>query len=218
MDPRPWRARRRTVLLKRAIPRLHAFTDERVASLPDLDDRAGALAAAGGAQLALHARGHGLSGLAHHTLAVRLAAHPPAFLFVNDRLDVALAAGARGVQLGAHSLSPGDARRLNADWWIGVSVHDAHEARAAQAAGADYLVVGPVFATATHPDRAPLGLTRFAEIARFGLPAIAIGGVTPTGVRELRAAGAYGVAAIRALWDAGDPAEAARATLAAWSG
>jgi thiamine-phosphate pyrophosphorylase len=204
--------------MKGPMPRLHAFTDERVACLPDLADRARALAAAGGDQLALHARGRGLSGLAHHALAVRLAAHPPASLFVNDRLDVALAVDAGGVHLSARSLTPADARRLNPGWWIGVSVHDADEAQAARAAGADYLVIGPVFATATHADRAPLGLARFAEIARVGLPAIAIGGVTPAGARALRAAGAYGVAAIRALWDADDPADAARATLAVWSG
>jgi thiamine-phosphate pyrophosphorylase len=204
--------------VKPPIPRLHAFTDERVAQLPDLADRARALAAGGGAQLALHARGHGLSGLAHHALAVCLAAHPPASLFVNDRLDVALAVGARGVHLGARSLTPADARRLNPGWWIGVSVHDAHEAQAAQAAGADYLVVGPVFATATHPDRTPIGLSRFADIAASGLPSIAIGGVTPASTSALRAAGAYGVAAIRALWDADDPAQSARETLAAWSG
>ncbi len=192
------------------LPRLHAITDERVARRPSLAEIAAALAAGGGEHLAFHARGRALTGLEHFELAVRLAAWPPVRLFVNDRLDIALATGAVGVQLGAASLAPGDARRLNPNWWIGKSVHDLEEAQAARAGGADYLLVGPVFATATHPDRAPLGLERFREIARLGLPAVAIGGVKPERVAELKAAGAYGVAAIRALWDADDPAAAAR--------
>ena len=172
-----------------------------------------ALAAGGGEQLAFHARGHSLSGLEHYELAVRLSACPPVRLFVNDRLDVALAARAAGVQLGRTSLAPRDARRIGPDWWIGVSVHDLSEAADARAGGADYLLVGPVFRTATHPDREPLGLARLREISGLGLPVIAIGGVTAGAVRELRDAGAHGAAAIRGLWDAEDPADVARRML-----
>jgi len=197
-----------------ALPRLHAITDERIARRPDLDTVAQLLAAGGGAHLAFHARGRGLSGLDHYELAVRLSACPPARLFVNDRLDVALAVGAAGVQLGQGSLPPADARRLNAGWWIGKSVHDLREAEAAHAAGADYLLVGPVFPTATHPDRAPLGSARLKEIVGLGLPVVAIGGVTPERIPELMAEAAiHGVAAIRALWHAADPADAARRML-----
>jgi thiamine-phosphate diphosphorylase len=198
------------------LPRLHAVTDERIARRPDLHDVARALAEAGGERLALHARGRSLSGLEHHDLALRLSAHPPARLFVNDRLDVALAVGAAGVQLGAGSLDPEDARRLEPRWWIGKSVHDLGEAAAARAGGADYLLVGPLYRTATHPDREPLGLARLAPIIGLGLPVIAIGGVTPPRVGEVRRAGAYGVAAIRALWEAADPAAAARQMLEEW--
>jgi thiamine-phosphate diphosphorylase len=94
-------------------------------------------------------------------------------------------------------------------------VHDLAAAEAARSEGADYLVVGPVFATTTHPGAAPLGLEAFGRIAALGLPAIAIGGVTPERVRAVREAGAWGVAAIRALWDAAEPAAAARAMLEA---
>jgi thiamine-phosphate diphosphorylase len=160
--------------------------------------------------LAFHARGRALTGREHYEVATRLSACPPARLFVNDRLDVALAARATGVQLGYGGLPPEAARRLDPAWWIGMSVHDLDEARAAKTARADYLLVGPVYPTATHPTRTPLGAQRFAEIARLGLPAIAIGGVTPERTAELKAAGAYGAAAIRALWDAADPGEAAR--------
>lgn len=195
------------------LPRLHAITDERIARRPDLDDLARELAAAGGADLALHARGRALTGLQHYELAERLTVYPSTRLFVNDRLDIALALNAAGVQLGHAGLPPSAARQLNPRWWIGKSVHDLPGAEAARAEGADYLVVGPVYATATHPDRAPLGLERLREIARLGLPMIAIGGVTPARAGEVKAAGAYGVAAIRALWDAAEPGAAARRML-----
>ncbi|HVH09609.1 MAG TPA: thiamine phosphate synthase [Gemmatimonadales bacterium] len=199
-----------------ALPRVHAITDERVARRPDLSEVARALAAAGGERLAFHARGRGLSGLEHYELAVRLSAYPPARLFVNDRLDVALAVEAAGVELGWGSLAPPDARRLDRAWWIGASVHDLREAEAARVGGADYLVVGPVYETATHAEREPLGLARLEPIVALGLPLIAIGGVTAERAGELARAGAYGVAAIRALWDTGDPAQAARRMLEEW--
>ena len=195
------------------LPRLHAITDERIARRADLDDVARELAAGGGADLAFHARGRALTGLEHYELAVRLSDSPSVRLFVNDRLDIALAVNAQGVQLGRASLPPEVARRLDPRWWIGKSVHDWAEAEAAEAEGAEYLVVGPVYATATHPDGRPLGLAPLREIARLGLPMIAIGGVTPERAREVKAAGAYGVAAIRALWDAAEPGAAARRML-----
>ena len=201
--------------MRSPLPRLHAITDERIARRPDLGDIARELATGGGADLALHARGHTLTGLEHYELAVRLSDSPSVRLFINDRLDIALAVDAEGVQLTPGSLSPEEARRLSARWWIGRSVHNLAEAEAAQAGGADYLLAGPVFPTATHPDRAPLGLGALREIVGLGLPVIAIGGVTARNAREVREAGAHGVAAIRALWDATEPAAAARQMLEA---
>ena len=193
------------------LPRLHAITDERIARRPDLDLIAAALASGGGSDLAFHARGHELTGLEHYTLSVQLS-NFPSFLFVNDRLDIALAVPTAGIQLGRDSLPVSAARALNPLWWIGKSVHDLAEAEAARTEGADYLVVGPVFATASHPGRTPLGLERLQAVAAAvdGLPVIAIGGITADRVREVRNSGAYGVAAIRALWDDAEPAEAAR--------
>jgi thiamine monophosphate synthase len=76
-----------------------------------------------------------------------------------------------------------------------------------------------VFPTATHPDRAPLGLARLKEIVGVGLPVIAIGGVTPERIPEVMAVAAiHGVAAIRALWHAADPADAARRMVEELSG
>src|SRR5262249_29477028 len=123
---RPRRPARPAVRVKggAALPRLHAVTDERIARRPDLDAMARDLAEAGGTHPALHARGHALSGSEHCDLANQLAAYPPSRVFVNDRLDIALATGAAGVQLAHGSLDPSDARRLNPQWWIGKSVHD----------------------------------------------------------------------------------------------
>lgn len=198
--------------MKRALPRLHAITDERIARRVDLDDLLDSLA---GIEMAAHARGHALSGREQYDLSVRLSGRPPVRLFVNDRLDIALAAGAEGVQLSHAGLLPVDARRLAPDWWIGCSVHSRDEARTARDWGADYLLVGPVYHTTTHPTASPLGLLALGAIVQLGLPVIAIGGVTPDRAHELAGAGAYGVAAIRAIWDAADPHGAARSLLEA---
>ena len=198
--------------MKRELPRLHAITDERIARRADLAE---ILAALTDIPLAAHARGRLLSGREHYELAVRLSARPPVRLFVNDRLDIALAAGAEGVQLSHAGLLPVDARRLVRDWWIGCSVHSRDEARTARDWGADYLLVGPVYHTTTHPTASPLGLEALGDIVQLGLPVIAIGGVTPERAHELAGAGAYGVAAIRAIWDAADPEAAARSLLEA---
>jgi len=163
--------------------------------------------------VALHARAPGLGGLELYTVARAFALLSPARLFVNDRLDIALACRAVGVQLTASSLPPGSARRLCPAWWIGCSVHTYDQAAAAQNAGADYLVAGPAYSTPTHPDRAPLASRTLDEIVRLGLPVVAIGGVTPERARDLERAGIYGVAAIRSIWDARDPAHAVRELL-----
>jgi len=194
------------------LPRLHAITDERIARKPDLDAIVESLS---DIAMALHARGHTLSGREHYALAVRLTARPPVRLFVNDRLDIALAADASGVQLSRTGLRPADARRLAPDWWIGCSVHSLAEAQTARDWGADYLLVGPVYHTTTHPTATPLGPGRLNEIVHLKLPVIAIGGITPERAREVTRAGAYGVAVIRAIWDAADPRAAARSLLEA---
>ena len=198
--------------MRTPLPRLHAITDERIARREDIDTIAAALAASGGSELALHARGRGLTGLEHYQLADRLSACPPARLFVNDRLDVALAVPTAGVQLGHGSLAVSAARALNPLWWIGKSVHDMAEAEAARLAGADYLVVGPVYPTASHPGRRALGAAGLRAIvaAAGDLPVIAIGGITVGRVREVRNSGAHGIAAIRAFWDDGDAAATVR--------
>jgi thiamine-phosphate diphosphorylase len=203
----------------RPLPRLHAITDAAVIAAPDFAVRAGAIAAAGSV-VALHARDRLASGAALTRVALRLAAlarPPEASVFVNARPDVAQVSGAQGVQLGASDLLPADARASFPRGWIGRSVHSRREAEAAAAEGADYLVVGNVYETASHPGRPAGGLGLVRDSARLGLPVIAIGGVDASRVAEVRDEGAYGVAAIRALWWATDPAAAALAMVAPWT-
>lgn len=202
----------------RPLPRLHAVTDSRVLALPDLGIRAAAIAAAGPA-VALHARDRTAGGavLARAALRLQALARPPeAALIVSARPDLAAAIGAQGVQLGAGDLAPREARRLLPHGWIGRSVHDPAEAAAAVDEGADFLVVGPVYPTASHPGRPGVGLALVQAAAALGRPVIAIGGIDPARAALVRDAGGYGVAAIGALWDSADPAGAALALLAPW--
>jgi thiamine-phosphate pyrophosphorylase len=202
----------------RPLARLHAFTDARVLALPDLGVRAAAIAA-GGPAVALHARDRASGGAALARVALRLQAlarPPEAALLVNGRPDLAAAIGAQGVQLGAGDLAPADARRLLPRGWIGRSVHDADEAASAVAEGADFLVVGAIYPTASHPGRPGTGLDLVQAAAALGRPVIAIGGIDAARAAAAREAGAYGVAAIGALWDSADPAGAALALLAPW--
>ncbi len=140
-----------------------------------------------------------------------------ALFVVNDRPDVARAVGADGVHLGQDDLPVAAARRVvGPEALIGVSTHDLDEARRAAADGADYLGVGPVYATGSKRDPLPargLALVR-AVRATVGLPLVAIGGITPALAPDVRAAGADAVAMIGALVRAPDPAAAVRETLA----
>ncbi|HET8835850.1 MAG TPA: thiamine phosphate synthase [Gemmatimonadales bacterium] len=203
----------------RPLPRLHAVTDAAVLAADDFGVRAAAIAAAGPA-VALHARDRSAGGAVLARAAERLLAlarPPEAAVFVNGRPDVAAAVRAHGVQLAGGDLSPGDARRMFPSGWIGRSVHSADEAARAVEEGADFLLVGNIYETASHPGRPAAGLALVRAAAALGRPVIAIGGVDAGRVREVRAAGAYGVAAISALWRAADPAAAALALLAPWT-
>jgi thiamine-phosphate pyrophosphorylase len=197
---------------------VHAITDGLVLSASEFGVRAAAIAAAGSA-VALHARDRGSSPPRLAAVAARmltLAGPPEAAVFVNGRPDIAAALGAQGVQLSATDLTPEDARRLLPGGWIGCSVHTVEQARIALQEGADFLLVGSIYETPSHPGRLAAGLELVRSAASLGRPVIAVGGVTPERAPELRAAGAYGVAAIRALWQAADPASATLAMLEPW--
>lgn len=145
-------------------------------------------------------------------LTLRYVLRGQALFLVNDRVDVALAAGADGVHLPERCL-PGKAVReiTGESCLIGRSVHSVEAALHAEAGGIDYIVAGPVFATASHPDQPPAGIELIRTVAEaVRLPVIAIGGINESNVREVIDAGADGVAVISAIWDAGDPKAAAQ--------
>jgi thiamine-phosphate pyrophosphorylase len=131
----------------------------------------------------------------------KLARRHGAWLLVNDRADVALAADADGVHLGQDDLPLAAARRLLGRRVIGVSTHDVAQARAAAAGGADYVGFGPVFGTTTkETGYAPRGLEGLREIRRaVGVPIVAIGGIDERRARGVLEAGADAVAMISAL-------------------
>ena len=134
-------------------------------------------------------------------------------VIVNDRVDIAMAAGAAGVHLGQDDLSVRDARRqCGRHLFIGVSTHGPTEVAAAVEAGADYVGIGPIFASHTRPDLEPAGTGRVGEsLPLLGhLPHLAIGGVSPENVAEVAASGARGVAVGRGICGVDDPLAAAQ--------
>ena len=131
--------------------------------------------------------------------AVEAATGTPTRIVVNDRLDVALALGAAGVHLGTQSIPAEAARRIvPKDFLIGVSCHSLEEAEAAQAAGADYIVFGPVFETASKIQYGPpVGLAKLREAtSTVFIPVLALGGITVERVKPCLDAGAAGIAGI----------------------
>ncbi len=137
-----------------------------------------------------------------------------AAFFVNDRVDVALLAGADGVHVGQDDLPARESRRLlPRPRLIGVSAGTREEARRAERDGADYIGAGPVFATPSKPDAGePIGLERLGEIAAaVRIPVVAIGGITLENVAQVFAAGASGAAVLSAVVSADDIGVAARA-------
>lgn len=135
-----------------------------------------------------------------------------AMSIINDRLDIALAAGADGIHLGVDDLPLADARRLAASLVIGYSPESDEQASAAAASGADYLGVGPVFGTVSKADAgAAIGLATVERRAILaGLPVIGIGGITATTAHSVVDAGAVGVAVVSAILRAPDPSSATR--------
>ncbi|MCU1281205.1 MAG: thiE [bacterium] len=136
---------------------------------------------------------------------------------VNDRVDVALAAAADGVHLGQDDLPLAAARAIvPRGFLIGVSTHDEPQARAAIAAGADYIGFGPCFVTTSKTNPDPIvGCDRLARVCRFAtIPVVAIGGINLDTVEEVVRAGASAAAIIRAVNNAPDITAAARSVTA----
>jgi thiamine-phosphate pyrophosphorylase len=201
------------VLDARAL-RLVAITDDLRDGLEGLVARAGAAVRGGATMVQLRLKDESASTLVEVARALVASLSVP--VIVNDRADVALAAGAAGVHLGPEDVPVAAVRRIApAGFTIGASVGT--DAEVALARGADYVGVGPVYSTMSKSDAdAAIGIDGFAKLARAsGLPALAIGGLTAENARAALEAGASGIAVIRAIFAAPDPESAARALRAA---
>lgn len=189
--------------------RLIAITDHIRDGQPGLIARAAAAARGGATCIQLRLKdvsARDLVGVAREL--VRAVGVP---VIVNDRADVAIAAGAAGVHLGADDVPATAIRRIApADFIIGVSVGRDSEVEAS--VGADYVGIGPFFKTGSKSDAGPpIGAEGFARLAAASrLPAVAVGGVTAENAALAIAAGAAGVAVIGGVFGSSDPAQAAR--------
>ena len=135
-----------------------------------------------------------------------------AMLFVNDRVDVALALEADGVQLGEEAMPVEAVRRIaGGRLLVGRSVHSVERAIEAEAQGADFLVIGTVFATGSKPELEPTGPELLGDVRKVtNIPFLAIGGVNTTNVAKVLEYGASGVAVISAILASPNAGQAAR--------
>ena len=194
------------------VPCLCLVTDRRLAPAGDLESRV-SLAVAGGVNL-VQIREKDLAGgeLLALSSALQRGLSGGVPLLVNERVDVARAVGASGVQLGEAALAPSAAREiLGNDSLIGRSVHSVAGAVQAERDGADFLLVGTMFATSSHPGEEPSGPGLIGRVkSNCSLPVIGIGGINAGNAPLVMEAGAAGVAVISAILAAPDPREAAR--------
>ncbi|MDQ6886483.1 MAG: thiamine phosphate synthase [Gemmatimonadota bacterium] len=196
-----------------SVPIVHAVTDDLILAQPWFLEQARAVMVALRDRGAVHLRARSLPAARLYEIAVAL--HPVqeatgCWIVCNDRLDVALAAGARGVQLTSRSMSVADARKVAPLLALGASVHARGEAQVAERDGGNWVVAGNVFPTRSHvgaPGKGLLFLRGVAASTR--LPCIGIGGIRPEQVGLMRAVGARGVAVISGIWGAEDADRAA---------
>ena len=192
--------------------KLLAITDDLRDGRDGLVARTAAAVRGGATMIQLRLKDENARSMVEVALALlaALPAHVP--LIINDRVDVALAAGAAGVHLGADDMPVAAARRIAPPGFvIGASVGNDSEVPNSRVA--DYVGIGPLFATGSKADAgSAIGSAELARLAALcALPAVAIGGIDPSNVHDAIAAGARGVAVISAVFHARDPEAAARA-------
>jgi thiazole tautomerase (transcriptional regulator TenI) len=201
------------------VPTLHVVTTDKVVLRDSFVTDATAVMRRARHRLALHLRAPRLDAHTVHDLAMLLASEQEAtgaWLVVYERVDIALACGARAVQLTSTSLSPAQARAIGPELRIGASAHSVPQVVAAAADGAAWVVLDRVLeaGSAEDSDRGPDRLVRASRAV--AVPVIALGGVRPHHVAALRQLGARGVAVIRGVWDAPNAGDAAFDYLSAY--
>lgn len=203
-EPHPWR--------------LHLVTDRLACGVRGVE--AVVQAAVQGGVSCVQLREKTLDTRAFVALARALRAHLAPLripLLINDRVDVALASGADGVHVGQSDMRPDDVRRLMPQALLGLSIENEEQLRDAEQWPVDYYGLSPVFATPTKADAAAeLGLHGVRRLRALTLrPLVAIGGIDEHNAAAVMAAGADGLAVVRTLCGAPDPARAARSLLQA---
>ena len=191
---------------------VHAVTSDSLVTSPDFFEKAEAVVSSKKAAITL--RAHGIGGRQLFEIALKLreittAAGTP--LIVAGRIDIALAAGADAVQLGAHTVPLDAAAKLCGRHGVefGYSCHSVEQALAARGAGASYLYLGTVFSSASKPGVSPCGVDLLAKTCEsVDIPVVAIGGIDPANAGRVAGAGASGAAAISSVWNATDPGKA----------
>jgi len=193
--------------------KLYLVTDRKIAKLPLTSVIREALR---GGVRAVQLREKDLSSRELYDLAKKIrkiTREKKALFFINDRIDIALAAGADGVHLGWQSVPADEARKLTGNKFIiGVSTHSLKEALRAQKEGADYITFGPVYQTPSKEGlvdfKGPGAVKRVRE--KINIPLIAIGGIKEVNARDVVLMGADGIAVISAIMADGKPYMAAR--------
>ena len=210
-------------------PCLCLVTDRKVGDERTLVERIGEAVAGGVDMVQLREKDLPGGQLLRLALAIKQTVAGRALLIINERIDVAVASLADGIQLGELALPLAAARLLvGSQVLIGRSVHSREGALKAQAEGAHFLVVGTMYATGSHPEAAPSGpgllrqIAQLPELQSAPLPLIGIGGITADNLGEVMQAGATGVAVIASILASPDPGQQARrlklAMLDAWPG
>ena len=188
------------------LPFIHAITNSAAVRRRQFLESAERIMRTLGPLGAVHLRSSEISGRRFHELASQLVAFQAdtgCWLIVNDRVDVAAAVGAKGVELASHSMRVREARAVAPDMPVGISIHSVEEAIAAEEDGATWCVAGTVFETPSHEGQKGSQIDFISDVARaVKIPIIAIGGIQPEHIEALKAAGAYGIATIRgAGWE-----------------
>ncbi|WP_137791078.1 thiazole tautomerase TenI [Bacillus sp. E(2018)] len=149
--------------------------------------------------------------LSHLVERLQKAGMPSSKIIVNDRVDVALCKGVKGVQLTHHSLDVSAVRRALPEMMIGSSVHSVSEAQYAEQNGANFIIYGHIFKTDSKRDAEPRGLDQLQHVVdQTTIPVIAIGGITPENVRNVIETGATGIAVMSGILEAKSPLQAVK--------
>ena len=194
-------------------PCLCLVTDRGVCPPEELPQRVAAAVAGGVDMVQLRDKELPGGALFEQAMELREVVQDLALLLVNERADVAAASCSHGVQLGEAALATELVRAIvGGDAIIGRSVHSVDGAKDAAAAGADFLLVGTMFATRSHPGEEPSGpgLLERIRAAGVSVPLLAIGGITADNIAQVMAAGASGAAVITSVLASDDPEVAAR--------